>query len=151
MDFLQVSDPALHKLSSLFELAPHKGKLAVVKVEPDEVGALVRHESIIVGSELDRALLNARKFILQLMSSIDCQKIVVFVLSFHLHEFVLVDGLTNNAQPFVRFAKILNRYDQELRIIGKKRQFIGNHLWSLPGQYVYLHMLKANKLLLALF
>jgi hypothetical protein len=78
------------------------------------------------------------------------QQVVVLVLRLHLHELVFIDRLADNTQPFVRLAEVLNRHNQELRVVGKARQLFGNHLGSLPSQYVNLNMLKGNKLLLAL-
>lgn len=84
------------------------------------------------------------------MLGVNDQQVVVLVLRLNLHELVFVDSLADNAQPFVRLAEVLNRHHQKLRVVGKARQLFGNHLGSLPSQYVNLSMLKSNKLLLAL-
>ena len=104
VDLFEVSDSAFSELSALFELAPHEDQLAVEEVEPDEVGALVGHESIVVGSEFQRTLLYPRYSLSQLMPRVYHEQVVVLVLGLHLHVLLFVHSLANGSQPLIRLS-----------------------------------------------
>jgi hypothetical protein len=108
MQILEVSDAVGEEFLSLFELAPHEDQFCVAEVEPDEIGALVGQDCIVVRAEFEPAVLDQAYFVAQLPRGKNFQHIPVRFFLLDQDVTFLVDGLHDYFVPFVLLTEVLD-------------------------------------------
>lgn len=110
MQITQIADAVLEKLLSLLQLATNEYEASVIQTEPDEIGAFVRQDCIIVGVELQPAVFHQTYIITQLPCCKNLHQVSIGLFFLDGNVTFFIDRVIDQANPFVLLREILDAY-----------------------------------------